>query len=85
MSERQLEAFLTPALASSKDAHIDYSTFLSLARPRAAIPSELPTYVRKADFSANGVLTALPVTAKVCLATTPARGVSNEAQRLFVM
>jgi hypothetical protein len=53
VSQRQVDAFLTPALASSGGA-IDYSTFAALARPRAPCNTSTPGYIRPADFSSDG-------------------------------
>lgn len=65
VSERQMEAFLTPSLSPSLDGSIDFSTFVNLARPRAPMPTPTPSYVRKADFSANATGGTVGYSAKV--------------------
>ncbi len=54
LSQRQVEAFLTPSLMTAGGG-IDYVTFASLARPRAAFGVSTPQYIRTVDYSSDGV------------------------------
>jgi len=57
VSQRQLDAYLTDGFApgiAGEDTTIDFNTFNSLGRPRAPVPTQTPTYIRKADFSSDG-------------------------------